>query len=421
MDETLATKLANVNTKHEAIRQAIRDSGVSVSAGAKIDTLPAKIAKLHTGTHKVTFITHRGVIKEQIVCTGERAIAPTPPVYDVYSEFDYWTEAFTNVTEDIEVGAIYKNKLHNGYYKCAYFITLVPGPYSLDIMWIIRGASGDVTVDYGDGVAVVPSIKDIPAHLYYAGTTLGTQNIERVITLWVSSGVGKIQMYYVNNTSGDIKHLVLPPAAVGSEQIQTDAYIRLESIMIPHGYNRFASSAFMGCRTLEQIVLPNTYTGQQEISVFRSANSLRYFVHSSPIRYGNDFFYSCYLLKSVKLIGASAATMPANAFRQAYALEKVKITAPITVISGYAFYQCLMLNSLDFPSTLTTIDGFNFGFCYSLISVTFRSIVPPTLNASAFSSPNTHLKIYVPTASVNAYKVATNWATLASFIVDGGF
>ena len=39
---------------------------------------------------------------------------------------------------------------------------------------------------------------------------------------------------------------------------------------------------------------------------------------------------------------------------------------------------------------------------------------PPTLGANAFN--NTTCKIYVPDASVSAYKAATNWSTYASRI-----
>jgi hypothetical protein len=36
---------------------------------------------------------------------------------------------------------------------------------------------------------------------------------------------------------------------------------------------------------------------------------------------------------------------------------------------------------------------------------------PPTLGGNAFYGTHSSLKIYVPSASVNAYKRATNWSS----------
>jgi hypothetical protein len=43
-----------------------------------------------------------------------------------------------------------------------------------------------------------------------------------------------------------------------------------------------------------------------------------------------------------------------------------------------------------------------------LNTVTIKTVIPPTLDAGNFLYTNNLIHIYVPTASVNAYKVATN-------------
>ena len=41
---------------------------------------------------------------------------------------------------------------------------------------------------------------------------------------------------------------------------------------------------------------------------------------------------------------------------------------------------------------------------------------PPTLNSNAYNGTHSDLKIYVPDASVEAYKTATNWSQYSSRI-----
>lgn len=68
---------------------------------------------------------------------------------------------------------------------------------------------------------------------------------------------------------------------------------------------------------------------------------------------------------------------------------------------------------VDMPSTVTTINNNAFLFC-PLNTVICRATTPPTLGTRVFNSTCT---IYVPDASVNAYKAATNWSTYSSQIV----
>lgn len=75
-----------------------------------------------------------------------------------------------------------------------------------------------------------------------------------------------------------------------------------------------------------------------------------------------------------------------------------------------------VMNKLYFNNTITSIGQQAF-INTNIISYTFTSVIPPTLaNANAFGAINPICKIYVPDASVEAYKAATNWITLANYI-----
>ena len=68
------------------------------------------------------------------------------------------------------------------------------------------------------------------------------------------------------------------------------------------------------------------------------------------------------------------------------------------------------------PSIITTIGADAFRGCSSLTSVTINATTPPTLmNSLAFDDTN-DCPIYVPAQSVDTYKAASGWSSLASRI-----
>ena len=71
-------------------------------------------------------------------------------------------------------------------------------------------------------------------------------------------------------------------------------------------------------------------------------------------------------------------------------------------------------DELDYFTGVTSISSNAFNGCANLQKLIFRYAIPPTLGASAFA--NTSFPIYVPDASLEAYKTATNWKQYADRI-----
>ena len=87
-----------------------------------------------------------------------------------------------------------------------------------------------------------------------------------------------------------------------------------------------------------------------------------------------------------------------------------------TSIVNNAFSNCTGLTSVTIGSGVTYIGYGTFGYCTGLTSVIIQATTPPTLvNVSAFDNTN-NCPIYCPAESVDAYKAATNWSSLASRI-----
>jgi hypothetical protein len=127
----------------------------------------------------------------------------------------------------------------------------------------------------------------------------------------------------------------------------------------------------------------------------------------------------------------SRAFNPFNAEWYPYGIKNVVIGEGITEIPASAFYMEIGITDVKLPSTLTTIGIDAFGECENIETITSNATTPPTLADAGnedyvFYVPNedwsaalpipTVSAIYVPTASVNAYKAADGWSAYAAKI-----
>ena len=151
------------------------------------------------------------------------------------------------------------------------------------------------------------------------------------------------------------------------------------------------AQAFRNCTSLTSVTIPNGVTSL-----------------------GERAFYNCRSLTSVT-IPNSVTSISNEAFLQCTGLTSVTIPDSVTSISGYVFEYCHGLTSVTIGSGVTSIGGYVFDRCSSLTSVTINATIPPTLGSYAFNFTN-DCPIYVPAASVNAYKAASGWSTYASRI-----
>lgn len=86
----------------------------------------------------------------------------------------------------------------------------------------------------------------------------------------------------------------------------------------------------------------------------------------------------------------------------------------IETIAYYAFGQCFLLTRVEIPNSITMIKNSAFLSCRNLKSVYLPNTPPSLANIGAFSDINTDCVFYCETqASLEAYKKAENWSTLA--------
>ena len=182
----------------------------------------------------------------------------------------------------------------------------------------------------------------------------------------------------------------------------------LTNVTMDYGVTTLGGMAFSGCTSLTSITIPDSVTSIGR-SPFYLCTSLKAF-------YGK--FTSddnrCLIVDGVLLSFAPAG------------LTEYTIPDSATSIES-GFSSCTLLTSVTIPNSVTSIRYEAFYGCNNLISVYCKPTTPPTALLTSLGSWSTFnmnapgRKIYVPTASVEAYKAASGWSDYASSIEGHDF
>lgn len=178
-----------------------------------------------------------------------------------------------------------------------------------------------------------------------------------------------------------------------------------------------------------------------EVNAIQNGTKPEAFIFGSTV--SNDKSNQVYATTVKKVeIGKNFTKVPQSAFVKAHGLSEVIIPEGITEIGDNAFYENLCLMNVKFPESLTTIGSsafYNTGLCsvisfppsvnniksqafnysYGILCFDFTKHTSiPTLGSSGLMQylPD-FCEIRVPSALVNDWKSATNWAAHGDNIV----
>ncbi|MBR3826932.1 MAG: leucine-rich repeat protein [Alistipes sp.] len=186
----------------------------------------------------------------------------------------------------------------------------------------------------------------------------------------------------------------------------------LTSVTIPDSVTSIGDYAFYDCSSLKSVTIPDSVT---EIGAFAFGNCTGELTLNCNCLglYGGKF--------SKLIIGNNVTSIGDYAFSWCTSLTSVTIGNGVTSIGKETFYHCTSLTSVTIPDSVTKIGERAFYDCSSLTSVYCKAATPPVGGSSMFYRNASGRKIYVPTASVEAYTSAAYWSDYASDIVGYEF
>lgn len=134
------------------------------------------------------------------------------------------------------------------------------------------------------------------------------------------------------------------------------------------------------------------------------------------IDFGAPLISNTYTDKGLMVFKSNVTSIGDEAFVGCDSLTSIVIPDSVTSIGVSAFYHCRSLISIVIPDSVTSIGEWAFSLCTSLSSVYVKPKTPPTLGNYIFDGNVSDRKIYVPRASLDAYKTASGWSVYASAI-----
>ena len=245
----------------------------------------------------------------------------------------------------------------------------------------------------------------------------------------------KIIRAYAFYASKFVGELVIPSSVEVIEDSAFKSTGFTGNLILPDGLKELGPNAFNSCYNLSgSLTIPHNITIIPE-GCFRFCNfggMLK--LHNGITNIHHEAFLGCGFRGNL-ILPDNLITLGNSAFRGNLFSGELKLPESLVVIGDYAFCGNVRLSgTIEIPQDVTTIsmglfegcsqlegivfhkntDRINesaFSGCYQLNSIVCKSIVPPTIDASAFNGvAKDNFVVEVPESSVADYTLAPNWS-----------
>ena len=231
-------------------------------------------------------------------------------------------------------------------------------------------------------------------------------------TVTLGSGLNYISSHafnFCNNLTKVVSMASTPPTLEANNVFYTDTYASA-TLYVPYNCGSAYRAANYWKNFTNIVEMPYNFivdgiyykiTGSNTVEV--TCNENGYNSYSGSVNIPSSVTYNDIIYR-VTSIGQFA-------FYYCTELRSVNIPTSVTAIGRRAFSECNILECITIPSSVTTIGSGALGFCQNLTSVTCLATTPPTafVNDTTDNSIFNHAMLFVPEASINAYKAANYW------------
>ena len=183
----------------------------------------------------------------------------------------------------------------------------------------------------------------------------------------------------------------------------------MTELILPNSVTSIGDFAFLGCRGLTELILPNSVTSIGDYAFFGCSGLTELTLPNGVMSIGGNAFEGCSGLTELTLPN-SVTSIADDAFHGCRGLTELTLPNIVTSIGDGAFRGCRGLTKLTLPNSVTSIGESAFYLCSGLSKITSLAEIPPVCGREVFDGVNkTNCKLIVPIVSVIAYKQAEVW------------
>lgn len=351
------------------------------------------------GKHRVRFFDYDGTILKTVYTDGGAVTAPAVPDHERLL-FQEWNNDFDNITDDLDVGAIYTTK--SG--KCEFDVRINNQGASQDpdklerTMYVgIKLTSGTVTIEWGDSQT----------------ETLSTIGETRIAHTYASSDKYTISVSGTNSWS--FSQYTFCKNTAGTEFL--NSYITEARLVGPFTAPNYFLHKCISCKR----VSADTSKTVPNFCFFGQRTPVKHFNFPRAFQLAAEALIYADRLESV-VFYSNTTVLSRGLFNNGTVASEFILPSELTKIENQVFQGNQMkpyFGKIKIPSKVTSIGDYAFYYhngSGTLSTVIMKPTTPPTIGTATFMSDGTLKEIIVPAGCGEAYKSATNWSYYADII-----